>query len=202
MRIIGIKEERGENVDEKIVRLFNSYLQTDSAHSMFSNRTFERAHRLGKFDPQKTRVILVKFAHFKDKLEAFKFSSRLRSQNVFLTDDYPEEMDSDRRIMSQIHSALKSAKETHASPHVKSLYKKQDKLVLNDHIYTVDNLHELPQQLQLKSLFTPTKNGITAFFSKYSPLSNFYPCKFEINGASFDTMERYYRDAIKKSRVV
>ena len=119
MRRIGIKEERGENVDEKIARLFNNYLQTDGAHRKFNNRTFERAHRLCKFDPKKSRIILVKFVHFKDK-----FSSSLRSQNVFLTDYYPEEMDGDRRIMSQIHSALKSAKETNASPHVKSLYKK------------------------------------------------------------------------------
>ena len=139
MRIVGIKEEKGESVekiesDEKIVKLFNSQFTTGSK---LNDRTFERAHRIGKFEPKKTKVILVKFAHFKDKLEAFKASTSLRSENVFLADDYPEAIDRDSMTISKVHSALKLARETHASPHVQSLQKRQDKFLLNNKIYTV-----------------------------------------------------------------
>ena len=40
-------------------------------------------------------------------------------------------------------------------------------------------------------LFTVTNEDTTAFFRRYSPLSNHYSCNFEVNGEIFTSMEKY-----------
>ena len=43
-----------------------------------------------------------------------------------------------------------------------------------------------------ENVFTPAKSGIQAFYSKYSPLSNHYPARFEAEGKVFTTSEQYF----------
>ena len=188
LKIFGLKEEKGENLEEKVLNLFNNYLQPGDK---FNRRTFERTHRLGSFSPAGNRAMIVKFAHFKDKLLAYKVAENLRTIKVFLADDFPETIDHNRRMIAPLYSALKSMKESHASPHVKTVSRRQDNLFLNGKMYTISDLNQLPEPLQPEKIFTPSKNGITAFFSRYSPFSNFYPAPFEVKGTTYDSMENF-----------
>ena len=55
-----------------------------------------------------------------------------------------------------------------------------DAIILNGKTYTKDKLNELPDPLKLENIFIPSQGGITGFFMRNSPLSNFYLCSFEV----------------------
>ena len=121
LKIYGIPEERGENVDVKMVTLFNKHL---SHSEYFNNRTFEKAHRLGRFSAKTCRPIIVKFCHYKDKLAAYDVSHALRSESVFLKDDLPETMEDNKKELHPVFLALKSARDNLGCSQVETLHKK------------------------------------------------------------------------------
>ena len=196
MKVFGLKEEKNEDLDEKLVAILNS---CSAPAVSFNNRTFERVHRLGGFSDNTTRPVIARFAHFKDKLLAYKAAGQLRSKQIYLSDDYPGKMADNRQKLSPVYNALRNMKTTMESSDVKTLARKQDTILLNGRSYDIDTLEHLPDALSLKSIFTPSKSGITAFFSKHSPLSNFYDCQFEVNGMTFDNMERFL--SIRKAKL-
>ncbi len=57
--------------------------------------------------------------------------------------------------------------------------------------YSVDNLHELPTDLSPEKLATKTNDKYTFFFSLATPLSNFHPSTFEIDGIIYNFGEIY-----------
>ena len=63
---------------------------------------------------------------------------------------------------------------------------------------TVDSLDKLPSDLKPASLFTPTRGNITLFYSRHSPHSNFYQCKFIEDRKEFNCVEKYpvYHNAL------
>ena len=71
------------------------------------------------------------------------------------------------------------------------MYLKMDQLFVVGKLYRVDNLVSLPVDLKPEHLFTTTQHGITAFFTKNSPLSNHYSCKMQVNGEVYCCMEQY-----------
>jgi ribA/ribD-fused uncharacterized protein len=79
--------------------------------------------------------------------------------------------------------------------HAKSLghtsYLAADKLIIDDKTYTVSNLHTLPQNLDPAKLATKSVGNVTGFYSKSSPLSNFYEARFEIDNKTFSSTEQY-----------
>ena len=137
-----------------------------------NNRTFEKAHSLGRFSPKACRPVIVKFGHYKDKLAAFKISQLLRQENVFMKDDLPDDMENKRKELHPVFLALKAAKDNTESAHIENVFKRKDSIMLNGKAYTSEMLDKLPDPLQLPRLFTPTHNGVTAFYTKHSPLSN------------------------------
>ena len=188
LKVFGLKEEKNEDIDEKLVAILNSCLAPTVS---FNNRTFERVHRLGRFSDKTTRPVIARFAHYKDKILSYNAARQLRTKQIYLSDDYPGKMADNRQKLSPIYNALRNMKTTMESSHVKTLTRKQDTILLNGKTYDMDTLEQLPDALNLKTIFTPSKAGITTFFSKHSPLSNFYQCQFEVNGVTFDNMERF-----------
>ena len=73
---------------------------------------------------------------------AFKKTEALKPKGIYISDDFPAEMDQSRRCMSQIYTVLKSVKTNTASQYVKSISRKMDAIVLNGKTYTEDKLNE------------------------------------------------------------
>ncbi len=67
-----------------------------------------------------------------------------------------------------------------------------DHLIYKDKTYTVDTNHQLPNHLQPEEIFTKKTSTHTAFFSKYSPLSNFHIGKFKDQGIIFTSNEQRF----------
>ena len=86
-----------------------------------------------------------------------------------------------------------------------------DRVILGGRIYTVDNIQSIPvQELLPAYVFTPRAMGVTAFFSKSSPLSNHYPAPFIFKERKFHSSEQcfmfqkatYFKDQEAADRIL
>ena len=186
VRFYGIPEHSGEDLDKMMVTVLNKTLGGDASLNL---HTFERIHRLGPFVKGKTRPVIARFANYKDKVSVLKARMPLsRVDKISVSDDVPLEVEQNRRKMYPVFAAIKSnlSKEEAAR-----LFLREDKLVFRGVSYGLKDLKNLPSDVDLNSLFTPTKNNITAFFSRYSKLSNHFPCSFDVQGQRYTTMEQF-----------
>ena len=68
-----------------------------------------------------------------------------------------------------------------------------DTLILGGKEYGLHNIQIVPvNELKPAAVFTKEQNGITAFFTNQSPLSNHFPCNFYENGKPFKTAEQCF----------
>ena len=152
----------------------------------FDERTIERAHRLGPYNPKQKfpRPIIMKFNHYMDREEAWRAMSKDPRSMLFVRDDLPAEIDEARRKLLPIfHEARKN-------PANKARLK-LDKLYIRGKDFTVKTLNTLPQPLQPKRVFTPSIDNEVAFYSSESPLSYFHPSPFIIGSQTYTCVEQY-----------
>ena len=74
---------------------------------------------------------------------------------------------------------------------VQAVKLKNGKLILNAFDFDLDTLDKLPEDVSLDKLFTPSRDGITAFFRCSSKLSNHYNSSFTVKGTQFSSMEQF-----------
>lgn len=186
LRIYGIRERKNENCEQLVLDALKKVCPN------FNNRTFERVHRLGSPSGNDQRPILCKIFHFKDKLLLLNKRNQLDKQGIRMSDDFSHQVELNRKPLIPV---LKEGYRLGLKPKLTG-----DKLYLNGKTYTHENLHDLPKDLQPEAISTKTnaEKGITAFFTMSSPLSNFYPCKFEVKGETYNCAEQFL--TVKKAR--
>ena len=87
LKFEGFDEEAGENWEqcaEKIKRLSREKL------GLTNDIEIERAHRLGKVTPNKTRPIIAKFLRFQDREAILKSARKLKGTNIYINEDLCE----------------------------------------------------------------------------------------------------------------
>lgn len=100
----------------------------------------------------------------------YNFASSVK---LYLNDDYTDET---KRRRNDIHKYVEYMKE-----HYHEVEKKGDAVIVNGKLYSHDELEALPVGQRLSDSGTIYKNGVVAFQSEHSPLSNLYPCQIRIN---------------------
>ena len=70
-------------------------------------------------------------------------------------------------------------------------YLMKDQLVLDNRVYRVETLAELPLSLQLASIYTPMNEDAVLFFTKHSPISNHHRAEFLLDGIKYNCSEQY-----------
>ena len=68
-----------------------------------------------------------------------------------------------------------------------------DKLIVNSRRYSIETLKDIPSELQLKNLATRELESAILFNGKNSQYSNFYSCKFILEGKVFNSVENYFQ---------
>ena len=61
----------------------------------------------------------------------------------------------------------------------------KDKVVINGKCYGTDNLHQLPDELDVFDITTKSNADCIGFFGALNPLSNFYESRFEVDGVEY-----------------
>ena len=189
LKIWGILEEDKEtkyDIKRKVMNLLKEYGVNINA------RDIGEVHRLGAKRPRTVRGTLVHFFHYEDKdLTLSRGKQMFFDYGVRLENDFPVEIDDNRKELKPIlQAALRYRNETGGRKY--NAYLSTDKLHINGRQFTVENTDTLPEELKLENISTPQKKGITAFFSKHSPLSNHFPSEQKIEGLDYTTNEQYY----------
>ena len=66
----------------------------------------------------------------------------------------------------------------------------EDTLVIQGKQYTVNNLHQLPAEINGFEATTKKDEGVTCFFGELNPMSNFHPVKINHDGYIYHSSEQ------------
>ena len=154
------------------------------------NMQIARCHRKGPYSPnQKSpRPIIVAFQWFGDRNAIWSRKKWLKriDDNIFVSEDFPEEIERRRRILYPI---FKKARRLPAYKGQVSMQK--DRLIVDSKTYTVETMHMLPEPINPWQLSQQTDSDSLAFFSIHHPFSNFHPSPFKVDGLHFSCNEQY-----------
>ena len=189
--IRGIREEPKETEElccDKIYReLANTISGSDPEERYITAKTLtiRKCRRLGKFKRDRIRPISVEFVHKEDRSYVLENRSYL-SEGVFADKEYPPEIDRVRRSLLPILRAAKRLDK----------YKDQsrmnyDRVVIQGKDYTLNNLHELPEDINSFKATSKMDDSTVGFFREANPLSNFHPAKFSFNGETYISSEQF-----------
>ena len=146
-----------------------------------------RCHRLGpRLSEHKNHALIFKLHWYGDRDKIWAARSKLKGTAYILREDYPAEIQDQRRILYPI---FLEARKLNMQPKLSV-----DKLYIGNKTYTVDSLENLPSDLHPETTSTPVLNDtLQAFYHGQSPLSNFHMSTFTIENESFHSVEQFFQ---------
>ena len=186
----GITDAANEDDDQCFKSLCDSL--EDLPDVDITNIKIARCHRLGSYQADKTRPIIANFWWFGDRKQILKQKENL-PDGVYVHEDLPKEYENRRRALRPILK-LALSKESYKGKAHFSL----DKLVINKRVYTYapkNNLHELPADLRPELTAQKSNPTTLIFFGQHSPLSNFHPSVFKVNGVTYSCGEQFIQSS-------
>lgn len=169
--------------EEKCLETFQAFMvnQLHIPNETVKQMKIQRCHRLPS--TAKPQPMICRFLYFPDRMSVWAARTQLKNTHYSMSEDFSAEIVSRRKILYPI---LKAAQRNNKLCRLVG-----DKLILEGRTYTCKTLHTLPPEYNPAKLATISKNGVTAFFTISSPLSNFYPCEIELNGITYSSVEQY-----------
>ena len=186
----GIPEDVTENdynMREKIYHELSHTIEGEDPAiklAMAKNMMIKRCKRVGRFSRTHARPISVKFDHTHDVEYILENRSYLQ-RGIYVDREYVPEIERKRRILLPI---LKAAKQV--NDYKKKCRLEDDKVVINGRRYGMDNLHQLPEELDVFDITTKSNPNCIGFFGALHPLSNFYESNFTVNGVEYISSEQ------------
>lgn len=147
-----------------------------------------RCHRKGPYKRDFMRPIIVRFHWAGDRNSVWNNKAKLKDINSkqFITEDYPSEVETNRRKLWPCYKAAKALEKYRNRVKMSG-----DKLILEGIVYTVDTMESLPQDVHPWTVSSATNEDSFAFFTSANPLSNHYPCSFTVDNTAFNCGEQY-----------
>ena len=125
-----VESRKNENCTKIIFDFCHDVLKIPDAHESIK---IERAHRLGKFNRNKSRPIVVKFNHFPDKMSVkSRAYEHLKGSDYRVVEQLPKGIQDRRRILGESMKKARDAGKTASLSY--------DKLYIDGKVYTVDNI--------------------------------------------------------------
>lgn len=189
LNIYGIPEETtSEDCREQVWQLFERMGIRDARGILFS-----RIHRIGKRVKGKHRPIRVRFQYYPD-LERVYDSRRLTpGSEIGISKVYAPEVEKNRSLLHPYVKAAYRYRDTLSSD-AKSKFNikfKDDKLIINEKVFSIENIQELPPQLTPQHSAVRENDTHLYFWSKHAPFSNHFEAEFTLDGIKFQTSEQY-----------
>ena len=177
--VTGLKEEEGENCRLVCKELWKHLKITDPIEVV-------RAHRMGvnRYGTSKEiRPLLIKFRFYEDKEKVTQNKRLLKGSGIFINDHLCTES---MRKKNSLYPVLKELQKVNPKAHMRA-----DKIFSNGRLFDENNIYELPIDAHLSC--TKFKDDITLFSGRFSKLSNLYPCKIEVEGQIWNSVEHIYQ---------
>ena len=133
-----------------------------------------RCKRMGRFNEETTRPrpISLELVHRQDVLYLLENKKRL-NKGIYLDKEYTQDVERKRKILRPILQAAKN------KPKYKTKSRMEDdKVVIKGKHYGLNNLDELPSDLEAFKVTSRESQDIIGFYGELNPLSNFHPAEF------------------------
>ena len=185
--IEGISDSERESKKECESKARN-FMRNDLKINGANQLVLGRVHRMGRYNANKCRPTIVKFDRFKERERVWN-KRKAAPEGTRLKENFSKETEKSRSKLFPIMFAARK----------KNYFAKVDgnKLIIRntagvDITCTVDTLNKLPADLNPATLFTPTKDNVTLFYTVNSPHSNFHKCEFVEGDKVYSCVEQYY----------
>jgi ribA/ribD-fused uncharacterized protein len=145
---------------------------------------FDDIHRMGPVSKSaKPKPIIIRLLHRTDRDRIWESRRNLKGTKYSLNEDFPEDYQKDRtRLMPVVKAARASGlKATLIANKVK----------VDGKLYDVQHINKLPSNCNPERACVKENKDTMCFFGQYTPLSNFFPCKFKINSTDYNCMEQF-----------
>lgn len=186
LRFLGIPEEEREQSEALVRKILREKMDIQE-----NDIYVERCHRLGPKSPGKTRPIIIKFTMFKDRELVWGNKLKLRGTDIFITEDFPAEIESKRSVLMPVFKEVVRDRENFPVGQKPRVALVVDKLFINTEMYTIDTLDRLPERYKLANITTKSNDLAVWFWGQGSPLSSYYGCEFEENGITYNSSQQY-----------
>ena len=186
--ILESEYEDTKDIKTGIVKAITSTMTGESEEEQKTNASqtsIESVERLGKYNPMRIRPVKVKFSEKRDVDNLFKNRKKL-PKGIFIDKEYSKSTEKERRLLRPV---IKAARRLDKYKGVCQLEGPQ--LVIEGKCYHRQNIHTLPEDLNPMEVTSKSNDETLAFFGELNPLSNFHPCKFDLEGESFNSSEQY-----------
>ena len=153
-----------------------------------NNVPIVKCFRIGQIGKNGHRAVLCQFLRFHDAQLLLNNRKQL-PQHVYAREDYPPEIESRRRMLRPIFNRAKNMEKYKGKCQLSI-----DKLVINGRTFTVEpvsNLDRLPPELNPRKTAERENDEVLAFFTQFSPFSNFHPASFRKNGTTYTCNEQF-----------
>ena len=186
----GIREseyEDRDNVKIQVIKTLANIMEgdTDDEKKNKAGQTpIESVERLGKFNPQRTRPIKVKFVEKQDAIHVLRNKRKLPT-GIFAEREYSKGTEKERRLVRPVLKAARKMDKYKGKVHMSGPH-----IVIDGKHFHRHNIHTLPLDLEATSVTSKSDDATYAFFGELNPLSNFHSCTFTYEGEEFHSSEK------------
>ena len=163
-------------------------------------------YRIGYYNPSKLRELKIEFQHRVDVDMILAHKNQLPpGVYTYVREDLPENIEKRRQKMLKVYLYAKKLEN-----YRRKCRMELDTLVIKGVTYTVETMHNLPEDLKPHVLCEERNKNIVAFLGDGSPLSNFYHCEVEYEGFTYSSVEQvlqsekadHYDDQIAHAKIL
>ena len=188
LRILCECQQEGENQHDIKIKLKNLF-GNDMGISDSDKITIDICHRInssGKRESTRSRDIVARFPYLCDKNIVIGSAKELKGREppIFVNEQFPQDIERKRRTLRPL---LKLAYDI---PGCKANLSR-DKIIIKGRAYSTDTVNQIPFDTSAPS--TRTTETSIMFSGLLSPLSNFHPCTFNVEGTTYTCGEQYYQ---------
>ena len=148
------------------------------------NLSIQKTKRIGRFSVDRGRPISISFSRYED-VEYLLTYKKYLPEGIYLDKEYCEEIEKRRKLLRPIMRCAKNQE-----GYRKKCRMENDTLVIRGKHYTVNNLHQLPSEINGFKATSKTDDGTTCYFGELNPLSNFHPASFNYDGIQYHSSEQ------------
>ena len=186
--ILESEYEDTKDIKTGVVKAISTTMTGESDEDKLLNAgqtSIESVERLGKYNPRRTRPVKVRFGDKRDVDHLFKNRKNL-PKGIYIDKEYSKSTEKERRLLRPVIKAARRLDKYKGVCHLEG-----PQLVIEGKRYHRQNIHTLPDDLNPVDVTSKTNDEVLAFFGELNPLSNFYPCKFNLEGETFNSSEQY-----------
>ena len=176
-------ETRYAKIVDHLAPTMNGRNEVEQRH-MARNLSIQKTKRIGKFNIDRNRPISITFNKYED-VEYLITYKRYLPSGIYLDQEYCEEVERKRKLLHPIMHCAKSH-----TDYKRKCRMKDDTIIIKGKHYTINNLHQLPAEINGFEATSRKKDGVTCYFGELNPLSNFHPSKISYEGQIYHNSEQ------------